>query len=226
MGEREALDAWADELQTVIETSNNGGRAIVLRETDSTQDAARRMGANIGDVVVACRQTAGRGRLGRTWSDTADAGVAMTCVSPPAKPERLAIASAVAVALAIASLFQNESEAQIKWPNDVLLKGRKVAGILIEQNEKASHIGIGINVHQRDWPADLAATAISLDQAGARTDRLHVMVAVIRKLREVNAWPDEQIVKAFSARDAMIGAFARFSCNGQQFEGRVLRVDP
>ncbi|MEE9131785.1 MAG: hypothetical protein V3T84_17375, partial [Phycisphaerales bacterium] len=81
------LEQWKERLDAVVASDGEVlGRAIVIRETASTQDAARRLGAQPGDVVVAWRQTAGRGRLGRRWADTREDGVALSIVLPCGPP--------------------------------------------------------------------------------------------------------------------------------------------
>ncbi len=105
---------------------------VIVPETTSTQDAARRLDAAPGTVVIAGRQTAGRGRLGRVWADTGDEGIAASFVCAVAAPERMAVACAVATARAAESVLGRL--VGIKWPNDIVAEGRKLAGILIEQS--------------------------------------------------------------------------------------------
>jgi BirA family transcriptional regulator, biotin operon repressor / biotin---[acetyl-CoA-carboxylase] ligase len=133
-----------------------GQVVIHLETTSSTNDAARRLaqqGASSGTVVVADEQTAGRGRRGRRWQ--ARRGEALLCsilLRPslaPAQGVRLTMLSAVAVAGALRCLGL---QAAIKWPNDVLLSGRKTAGILVESESAGERMiyavaGIGVNVN-------------------------------------------------------------------------------
>ncbi len=135
------IEAWTDRLQAVLtDPAGPLRRVIVVRETDSTQDAARRLGAEPGDVVVAWRQTSGRGRLGRAWADTGHEGIAVTFVIDAAPPERLAPACAVGAARAAEGLLalrgitgEARGAVGIKWPNDVVAGGRKLAGVLVER---------------------------------------------------------------------------------------------
>ena len=126
---------WPARLEQVIASQcTTLKRVTVLRETDSTQDAARRMNGKPGDVFIAWRQTAGRGRLGRQWADTAENGIAMTIVLDRGayQPAALAVSAAVGTAMAIESVLNRP--AGIKWPNDVMIQGRKNAGILIDRS--------------------------------------------------------------------------------------------
>lgn len=208
-------------------------RIIVVKEVDSTQDEARRRNASPGDIIIAWRQTNGRGRLGRTWADTGEDGVAMTMVLPRDRPERLAIASAVGVAAAIDAILKTHANGThpgarvgIKWPNDVVINGRKIAGILIEQLDDRALIGIGINVNHQSWPPELSDRAISLAQLGVAIDRLAVMDMILQTMICTLRDYDDQLVRAFMERDVLVGETMQFLHNGSTIEGTVLRIDP
>jgi len=221
------IQHWTDALQAAIDplpTPRMFQRVTVLAETGSTQDAASRLHAQPGDIVVAWRQISGRGRLGRAWADTGENGVAMTLVIKPDRPERLAIAAAVGTALGIESATSLVTG--IKWPNDVMINSRKVAGVLIEQNADRALIGIGVNVHQTTWPAELADRAISLHQAGASVDRLDVMCLLLASLARALTMSDKDLAAAFIQRDGLHGTRAGFCCGETTVHGTVLRVDP
>ncbi len=227
-GLADRVDRWPERLAAVAESG--GGRVrnvVVLAETDSTQDAARRAGAIAGDVCVAARQTAGRGRHGRVWADTGDEGVAVTFVVARATPQRLAIASAVGVARAIESHANGiAGGVGIKWPNDVVVDGRKVAGILVEQTAHCALVGIGVNVTQTAWPSPLAGRAVSLRQVGVEVPRIAVLEALLTEVPRALALADAALLDAFAARDVLTGAHGRFRCGERLVEGRVVRVDP
>lgn len=138
----------------------------------STNDTAREMaaaGAPQGVVVVAGAQTAGRGQHGRSWASPAGQGLYLSAILRPAvKPDALAfitLAAAVAVAETIAAEFGVNPD--IKWPNDVMLSGKKVCGILVESaieggTVRYGIVGIGLNVDQLEFPEEIADTATSL----------------------------------------------------------------
>jgi BirA family biotin operon repressor/biotin-[acetyl-CoA-carboxylase] ligase len=139
--------------------SRLGNPRLHLRCTDSTNDRARALaaaGAPHGTLVTAGEQRAGRGRQGRTWSAPPGRALLASLVLREV-PALLAIASAVAVAEAVSP------DAAIKWPNDILLAGRKVAGILAEgrHQEGWAVLGIGVNVavREHDLPPQVAAAA-------------------------------------------------------------------
>jgi BirA family biotin operon repressor/biotin-[acetyl-CoA-carboxylase] ligase len=140
----------------------------------------------MGAVVVAQRQTGGRGQRGNVWADTGQDGLAFSVVlQATMQPER-SVAVAAAIVRALSALVPNGLT--VKHPNDVLLNGRKLAGVLIEQADGCAVIGIGINVAQTQWPDALAEAAISLHQEGVTVDRLDVLEQVLPEV--VSAWVD------------------------------------
>lgn len=143
---------------------------VRLAIVDSTQRAAFELaeaGAADRTVVVAGTQTAGRGRRGRSWRDEPGAALLVSIVVRP----RLALADlpklSLTTALAVAEAVERQTglAPRLKWPNDVLVGGRKIAGILLESRTAATPlvaVGIGINLGQRAFPPPLAATATSV----------------------------------------------------------------
>jgi BirA family biotin operon repressor/biotin-[acetyl-CoA-carboxylase] ligase len=181
-----------------------GSPRVHRRVTGSTSLDARELaaaGAPHGTLVTALEQSDGRGRQGRRWH--APAGQALLCSlvlrDPPAL---LAIAAGVAVAELAGP------KAALKWPNDVLLDGRKVAGILIEgrPQERWAVLGIGINVavDVGELPAELAASAgtLGLEQADLEPSLARLLVALERWLGQ----PADAVLGAWRGRDALLGA--------------------
>ncbi len=169
-------------------------RIVVLETTASTNDDARRLAASgspEGTVVLAESQTSGRGRLGHAWNSP-EGGLYLSVVlrpqEPPAMLGRYALTAAVAVADACCDA--GARDVSLKWPNDVLARGRKLGGILVELRHDPSGVemiaGIGVNVLQGegDFPPTLSRTATSLRLAGARDpgDRETVAVRVLTHL--------------------------------------------
>jgi len=166
------------------------------RQTSSTNDLAREWalrGAPTGSVVIAEEQLAGRGRLGRSWVAPPNAAILMSVIlRPRIRSERIGrvmLAGAVAVAETL-STFVRESGAvvRLKWPNDVLLNGRKVAGILAEvawENETPAAVilGIGLNVRVDFRASPLADRAISLESgANKAIDRLALLASLLQRI--------------------------------------------
>ena len=174
---------WPDRLEALVDGIGTPlVQSRVVASCDSTQGLARSLGC--GAVVLAGRQVAGRGQRGNQWCDTGSDGLAFSMVLPATdQPQR-----SQALAAAIVSSLQEfkPGSFQVKDPNDVLLDGRKVAGVLIEQSDGLAVIGVGINVLQQEWPEELADVAISLSQAGLDVDRLEILEKVLPSL--VRAW--------------------------------------
>jgi BirA family biotin operon repressor/biotin-[acetyl-CoA-carboxylase] ligase len=180
-----------------------------LRETDSTNERARVMaaeGAPHGTLVTAASQSAGRGRQGRTWSAPPGTALLMSVILRE-PPRLLPLAAAVAVAEVAGDA------ARIKWPNDVLVEGRKVAGILVEgrPQERWAVLGIGLNVAIRleDLPQELHETAGTLgltpDDVEPALQRL--LAALERRLSD----PEAATLDAWRARDALRGNEVRWA---------------
>jgi BirA family biotin operon repressor/biotin-[acetyl-CoA-carboxylase] ligase len=221
------IEQWPDILnESLLRYHGPLKRAIVLHETDSTQDAARRLDAQIGDVVVASRQTNGRGRLGRAWLDTDIEGVALTLVVARDRPERLAIASAIGLCDGLQACAGKHAVLGIKWPNDILANGQKLAGVLVEQSHDRALVGIGANVSQVAWPSELAGRAISLAQIGAMVDRLAVVDSIVFCMQNALELSDDELVRQFAKVDTLVGTIATFAVGGRNVRGKVLRVDP
>ncbi len=153
----------ADDLQARVQTRVIGKQILVFEETASTNDVVARLTAGHrgeGLVVFAESQTKGRGRHGRVWASPRGKGLWFSVLLRPRFPlQRVTVAASVAVARVAGK------DARIKWPNDVTLKGRKLAGILTEARDGVAILGIGVNVNCRkeDLPAELNATSVSTD---------------------------------------------------------------
>lgn len=162
----------------------------------STQSVAFELaadGAPDGTVVVAEHQTAGRGRRGRGWHDEPGANLLFSIVLRPrlelARLPTLSLTAAVAVAEALADVAA--LPARLKWPNDVLVEGRKIAGILLESRTDGAPLvilGVGVNVRQRVFPPDVSAAATSIALASGRAlERDVVLAAVLGRFGEWRA---------------------------------------
>lgn len=185
-------------------TGRVGDRIEVHAEVDSTNRLAldrAEAGAGHGLLVVADRQTAGRGRRGRSWSSEAGESLLLSVVvRPPTSTVRwewLPLATAVAVARAVRETVRAvpAPRVRVKWPNDVLAEGRKVSGILVERRSAdggpgTAVVGIGLNVNQASFPPELAGSATSLRMMSRRRlDRSRVAARLVDELDRVfDAW--------------------------------------
>ncbi len=186
----------ADDLLARLGNTRIIGRDIrVFEQTTSTNDIAEKLardGVREGVVVFAEAQTRGRGRLGRKWASPSHKGLWFSILlrpdlRPPAVTQ-LMVAAATALARAIES--ETGLNAEIKWPNDLLLRGKKVAGILTELSAELDHvkyvivgIGLDVNFTTADFPAELRRTATSLKiETGGTFSRPGLATAVLREL--------------------------------------------
>ncbi len=150
-----------------------GSQRIDLVECGSTNDEAARLaraGASHGTIVVARSQTAGRGRDGREWASPLDAGLYLSAIVRPPLPLALVPPMTLAIGVGLCDAVRAcGADAVLKWPNDVLVANRKLAGVLVEAQSQGSRletviVGIGVNLSGEPPPA-VAATAITLEQA-------------------------------------------------------------
>ena len=216
-------ERWRQALVDALVPGGTVRHVAVVDESASTQDLARDVHRVPGTACFALRQTAGRGRLGRRWEDAHGEGLAATFVLSAASPETLAMRSAVAAARAVGAFVP---AAGIKWPNDVVIDGRKAAGVLVECADGLAFVGIGINVSQRAFPAELDAHATSLARAGAEVERLAVAQALVRALDAAWTLGPAELAAAYRSLDRLSGRSCRFRTPAGEVQGRVVAVDP
>lgn len=223
-----------------LETRWLGRELHCFEVLDSTNSTAREMGAAgapHGAVVIADAQRRGRGRLGREWVSPARrnlyVSIVLRCDLPP---ERLAQISLLAGVATCETLRAWAPAAAIKWPNDVLLAGRKVAGILAEMEQaggqRAVILGIGVNLNSGagDFPDELRDKATSLRLAtGAGADRAEFAGALLGQLeRRVDEWRRDgfaPIAAAWRALAPLIGRRIHVAEPSGAVEGEVLALD-
>lgn len=164
-------------------------------ETASTNADAR--GGAHGDVFTADFQSAGRGRIGHRWLSPPGCNLMMSAVLSVATGiddgdiAALPLVVGIAVANAVRGLLPDSAAVALKWPNDVLVSGKKVSGILCERHGDAVVAGIGVNVRQREFAPDIAgrATSLALASGGAEVSVVRVREAVLGELAaSYEAW--------------------------------------
>ncbi|UII54613.1 biotin--[acetyl-CoA-carboxylase] ligase [Cytobacillus spongiae] len=184
-----------NEIRLGLKTNTLGQQIHYEESVESTQKIAHRLAydeAPEGTLVVAEEQTCGRGRMDRAWHSPKYTGIWMSLILrpniPPPKAPQLTLIAAVAVVQAMEQM--TSLTPQIKWPNDILIAGKKVTGILTELQADSDRIisviiGIGMNVNQKeeDFPEELRKIATSLMQEeGVEIDRAALIRAVLTKL--------------------------------------------
>lgn len=186
-------------LEARLATSVLGKHIHYYDSVDSTQTIARRLveqGAPEGTLVIAEQQTAGRGRFQRKWYSPKGKGIWMTLVLKPSLPlqfiPQLTLLSAVALCRAVRKVVP-ELNPGIKWPNDLLVNGKKISGILLEssaENECLQYIvagiGISVNMDLSDIPEELHTKATSLKlESGREIDRVELIAECLEQLEEL-----------------------------------------
>ena len=181
----------AQELSWNLRTERIGKRIHAYETTDSTMDIAHRLagaGEPEGSVVVAEGQQKGRGRLGRSWLSPKGKGIYCSVIlRPPLQISEVPLITLMAaVATARAIRDQADLKPEIKWPNDILIQGKKVAGILTEMNAELNRVntvilGIGINVNSPKAALPSHGTSLS-EEAGHRIDRIKLARTLLAEL--------------------------------------------
>ena len=182
------------ELLSCLETEWAGGRIVYFDATDSTNAQAKRLAeahAPHGTLVVSDRQDGGKGRRGRSWASPSGVGIWMSLILRPEIAPSSASMLTLAAALAVREGIREETGLSplIKWPNDLVLNGMKICGILTEMSTELMEIqyvitGIGINVNQKEFPPEIRDTATSLSLEAGRSFRRSSLIAAILKAFE------------------------------------------
>jgi BirA family biotin operon repressor/biotin-[acetyl-CoA-carboxylase] ligase len=229
----------ADKIGAQLKTKRIGRKILVYKSTSSTNDIAAEYAKNKendGLVIFAEEQTAGRGRAGGQWhsgrSDSILCSIVLT--EDRLNAELHSLACAVAVAEAIGK--PAKSQAKIKWPNDIMLGDKKVAGILLESkvNNRGSTciIGVGINCHQKktSFPDELQPIATSIDiESRSISDRISLSKRLLTSIDhwlEVAAQASEEATDEWRNLSVQLGHRVKLICNGQEFAGNCIGIDP
>jgi len=233
----------ADDLLARLGQTTCIGRDIrVFKETTSTNDLVERLardGVKEGAVVFAESQTKGRGRLGRRWLSPPDRGLWFSVLlRPDLRPqEATQVTVGAAVALARAIQTQTNLTPGIKWPNDILINGRKVAGILTELRAELDHvnyvvlgIGVDVNLSTGDFPPELRKVASSLRLEGGRPyDRPELAVTILRELdqayAQLRAGRFEDVAEEWEARCVTLDREVLIRIGQRQVRGRAESLD-
>jgi len=210
-----------------------------IGSTNTAAMAAAAEGAAEGSVFLAEEQTAGRGRGSNAWQSPRSTGIYCSVILRPNLPPSEALILSLAAGLAVrAAIEQVDARVQpdLKWPNDLLIAGQKVCGILTEMNAEVTRVryvvvGMGINVNQASFPAELAATSLRL-ATGSEWSRVELVGALLKSLdreyQQVLDEPDarESILRRFAENSSWVqGKDVRIEENGSAFEGTTEGLD-
>lgn len=227
----------AAEILRHLRTREFGRSARVVSEAPSTIDIAwewASRGAPHGAVVIAGRQTAGRGRLGRSWASPAG-GLWMSVVTRTPLPVRHVGRVAVAMAIASAEACREEARvvAGLKWPNDLVLGDKKVGGVLAETRTAGEvveaavvSVGLNVNVTLDQLPPEVLPTATSLRAETGREYGLGAIAARVLEALEA-LWPSvcsdgKELVRRWNAMDTMLGVEVEVVRDGNAITGTSL----
>ncbi len=198
-----------------------------IGSTNSEAMRSAAEGAPEGSVFLAEEQLAGRGRGAHTWHSARSEGIHCSVILRPAMPPSDALIFSLAAGLAVRAAVAEIAPqllADLKWPNDLLLGGKKFCGILTEMNSEATRVrhlvvGVGINVNQVKFPAELREIATSLRiETGTEWSRVEICAALLKSLdREYRS-----LVEDAGARDAIL---RRFEESSSSVRGRKVSVD-
>ena len=228
-----------DKIKANLKTKRIGRKILVYNRTSSTNDIAAEYAKNKkndGLIIFAEEQTTGRGRAGAKWVSGRADSILCSIVLTDSKlnGELLSLTCAVAVAEAIGK--PADSEAKIKWPNDIILDGKKVAGILLESkvdNGGNTYIlGIGINCHQKKdtFPPELRPIATSIDiESRSIVDRISLAKRLLISMDhwlEVAQDTGEKVIDQWRKLSIQLGHRVTLVFNGREFTGNCIGIDP
>ncbi len=233
------LDAEA--IRTFLGNGWAGAELRVLGSVPSTNDIAwawAEAGCPEGTTIFAEEQIQGRGRHGRVWHSPRGRGLLMSVVLRPPGPEVGPAHVTALAALAAAEAIEGQAAlgARIRWPNDVTVQGRKVAGVLVEcrgHRPAPCVVGIGVNVNTtpEEFPEELRGSATSIAiEAGRPFSREAVAGALLhglqRRYREAIEGRWEHAAAAWRQRAALLGELVTVQCQGREHSGRLVGMDP
>jgi BirA family transcriptional regulator, biotin operon repressor / biotin---[acetyl-CoA-carboxylase] ligase len=196
-----------------------------IGSTNTAAMAAAADGAPEGSVFLAEEQTAGRGRGANSWQSSRSTGIYCSAVVRPTLPPSEVLILSLAAGLAVRAAIQQVDTrvtADLKWPNDVLIDGKKVCGILTEMNAEATRVryivvGVGINVNQPSFPKQLQATSLRLETE-SEWSRVELVAALLKSLdREYR-----QLLEGSEARESILRRFAE---NSSWVQGKAVRIE-
>jgi len=231
MSNLDTLDA--DKIKSGLPTERLGQNIIVLGSVTGTNDIAAEYTDNAdndGLTIFAEEQTAGRGRWSNKWLSARGDSIlcSVVLINENLGNDLLSLAAAVAVVETLGA------PAKIKWPNDIMIAGKKAAGILLESKSTrtgGAHIlGIGINCHQKKFTGELASTATSIDLE--RNSRCHRITLCRRLLSELEGWIDEAksdatvVIQAWQDLSTQLHHRIKVIYDGKAFSGTCVGIDP
>ncbi len=234
---RPALDVAA--LRAQVDPSFVASLDAVAQTASTNADllGSAAAGAPAGTVLVAEWQHAGRGRFDRSWVSPPRAGLTFSMLLRPeqVRSDRwgwLPLLAGSSLCVAVRSLLPAGADVALKWPNDLLVGGRKSAGILAEAVSGAVVVGIGVNVDHdaEELPASVAATSLALTYPNAPVDRGQLLIAVLSAFAERYAWwcaeaDNTRVIAEYAQLCATIGSDVQVTTPSETFAAYAVSVD-
>ena len=228
------------EIESLLTTEWAGRNVLYFDMTDSTNIQAKKLGegdGSHGDLVVADCQYAGKGRRGRGWQSPAGESIYMSILLrpqfPPEKAPMLTLVMALSIAEAVGEV--TGTDIKIKWPNDLVLNGKKICGILTEMSAEIDYInhvviGAGINVNQEEYPEELKVTATSLlIETGEHLRRAEMIAASMERFEQyygefVNSGNLSLLQEKYNSLLVNCGREVRILEPGHEYNGYALGI--
>lgn len=211
-------------------------------EIGSTQDRAFELAQTLAEhadrsgpvvCVAALKQASGRGTRGKAWFSVSHAlAMSVAFVDDASKESVGGVVARASVAAGVAAheaaaRFAGDERLQLRWPNDLLCDGRKLAGVLIERRGRVTVAGIGVNLdHDGAWPDEVASRATTLARCGGETEAAAFAPALLELLLRRSADPREALARAWSERECSAGQRGAFVVENTRYEGRIISIDP
>jgi BirA family biotin operon repressor/biotin-[acetyl-CoA-carboxylase] ligase len=228
-----------EQVERLLQTQIIGRPLVFREEVDSTNTLAKELadaGATHGTLVFAGQQTAGRGRRGRSWLGLPGQQVFLSIILRPALPVSRVFELTLTAAVALADAFSDLGVTpEIKWPNDIEVGGRKIAGILCESaidgagQLRYAILGVGANAEGAlaDIPPEIADRATSVEAVTGRSGQAPVLIAALsRRLEEWLQHSDlTPVLKAWKQRSTTLGSEVRVLVDGQTITGVAEDID-
>ncbi len=230
------------EIKGGLKTKIFGREIFSYRSLKSTNDLAYRLAEEKvpeGTLILAEKQTAGKGRIGRRWYSPPEKGIWMSLILRPDIPPAKAPGLSLCTSLALAQTIKEKTglEAKLKWPNDCLIAGKKIAGILLELSAELDRvnfviIGVGINVNQsqKDFPRNLRGKATSIYlESGEKLLRVELLRSFLKNLEKIYVNFKTFGLKYYHAEikrySTLLGKKVRLLYGKEKLKGKVVDID-
>lgn len=234
------LTSW--EIKAGLGTQFLGRKVHTFFQVDSTNEVAFRLaveGAKGGEVIVAEAQTRGKGRMGRSWESPAALNIHLSLILRPKKPPSRIPLITLMVAVACAEAIEEVTAVMpvIKWPNDLLIRGKKVGGILVEADMEMDvinfvivGIGINVNIPRHSFPPLIRNTATSLrEELGSEISRITLIQVILRKMelwyKRVEEEREGELRQKWEQLSQVKGKEVEVSFMGDVIKGTALGID-